>query len=75
VRTLEIPEARIGDYYAGDRELFRVEEIVHDRVLLEDCRTEALIEVAIGELAKLRRVERESRVTVAGTPVTAGSKR
>jgi hypothetical protein len=75
VRTLEVPEPEIGDYYAGERELFRVEEVLTDRVLLEDCVTEALIEISSGELAGLRRVEREPRDVDAGTPVTAGSER
>jgi hypothetical protein len=75
VRTLERSELEIGDYYAGERELFRIEQVFDGRVLLEDCLTEALIEVPIGELASLRRVEREPRDRDAGTPVTAGNER
>lgn len=37
--------------------------------------TDALIEVPVGELARLRRVEREPRDRHAGTPVTAGNER
>ncbi|MGH2986903.1 MAG: hypothetical protein ACRDLO_09475 [Solirubrobacterales bacterium] len=76
MRTLERSEITTGDYYADERELFRVEQAFDGRVLLEDCLTEALIEVPIGELARLRRVEREPRARdAAGTPVTAGSER
>jgi hypothetical protein len=75
VQTLERSELQVGDYYAGERELFRVEQVFDGRVLLEDCLTEAMIEVPIGELARLRRVEREPRDPDAGTPVTAGSER
>jgi hypothetical protein len=75
VQALEITVPEIGDYYAGERELFRVERVSGGRVLLEDCLTEALIEVQIGELARLRRVEREPREPDVGAPVTAGSER
>jgi hypothetical protein len=59
VHTLEALEPEVGDYYAGERELFRVEQVFDGRVLLEDCVTENLIEIPPGELARLRRVERE----------------
>jgi hypothetical protein len=75
VRTLSRPELTVGDYYAGERELFRVEQVFAGRVLLEDCLTEALIEIPIGELARLRRVEREARGRDAGTPAIAGIQR
>jgi hypothetical protein len=75
VPTLERSELEIGDYYAGERELFRLEQVFDGRVLLEDCLTEALIEVPVSEFARLRRVEREPRDRNAGTPVAAGSER
>jgi hypothetical protein len=34
-----------GDYFSTTTELYRVERVIGDRILLEDCRTESLIEV------------------------------
>lgn len=52
---IEHPEA--GDYYAAERELFRVERILGDRALIEDCRTEVLLDITVRELSRLRRIE------------------
>jgi hypothetical protein len=46
-----------GDYYAAERELFRVERIFGDRALIEDCRSEALLDITLRELSRLRRIE------------------
>jgi hypothetical protein len=63
VQTVEETSApRIGDYFvARERDLFRVVEVAAGRVLLEDCRTEARIEVGAAEVARLRQVEPDSR--------------
>ena len=39
-----------GDYFSTARELYCVERVIGDRVLLEDCRTESLIEVGIEQI-------------------------
>jgi hypothetical protein len=49
---------RRGDYVHSDTDLYRIEEVVGDRVVLEDCRTELLIETDRRRLARLKRVER-----------------
>jgi hypothetical protein len=63
VQTAEATRApRNGDYFvARERDLFRVVEAAAGRVLLEDCRTETLIDVTAAEVARLRRVEPEGR--------------
>src|SRR5262245_42101239 len=64
VQTIERPKApSIGDYFvARERDLFRVVEAAAGRVLLEDCRTETLIDVGAAEVARLRRVEPDARM-------------
>ncbi|HEX2127608.1 MAG TPA: hypothetical protein VHF58_00145 [Solirubrobacterales bacterium] len=56
------PEADVdvepGDYFSTERELYRVERVVGDRVLLEDCRTEALIEVGVDQVLGMKPVNR-----------------
>lgn len=47
---------RPGDYRATSRELFRVEKIVEDRALVEDCRTGVLVDIGVEELDALRLV-------------------
>jgi hypothetical protein len=46
----------VGDYLHSDRDLYRVEQLVNGRALLEDCRTCDLIDVADSALVDLRRV-------------------
>jgi hypothetical protein len=61
VETIRAP--RNGDYFvARERDLFRVVEAAAGRVLLEDCRTETLIQVGADEVARLRRVEPAGRI-------------
>jgi len=55
--TRELP--RPGDYLCSDRALYRVERVVGDRALIEDCKTEALLDVSIAELLALRSVHPE----------------
>ncbi len=45
-----------GDYFSTKRELYRVERVIADRVLLEDCRTEVLIEVGIEQVLAMNPV-------------------
>jgi hypothetical protein len=54
--TLEPQLPRPGDYLCSDRALYQVERVLGDHALIEDCRTEALIEVTIDELLALRPV-------------------
>ena len=50
------PGVEPGEYFCTDRELYRVERLVDDRVLLEDCRTDALIEVGIEQVLDMNPV-------------------
>jgi hypothetical protein len=45
-----------GDYFSTARELYHVERVIEDRVLLEDCRTESLIEVGIEQVRAMNPV-------------------
>jgi hypothetical protein len=47
---------RPGDYLCSDRALYQVERVLDDHAVIEDCRTEARIEVTIDELLALRPV-------------------
>jgi hypothetical protein len=47
---------RRGDYRATSDELFRIEQVDEDRALVENCRTEELIDVGLEELDALRPV-------------------
>lgn len=49
-----------GEYYSSDTALYRVERVLGDRVLIEDCRTEALIDISIAELTHLNPVRPSS---------------
>jgi len=58
MRTVELTERpEPGEYFAVERDLFRVEGIFDERVLVEDCRTGVLLDIAVAELSRLRRVE------------------
>lgn len=52
------PSLQPGDYLHSDRDLYRVERLLEDRALIEDCRTEVLIDISRDRLAGLQRVER-----------------
>jgi hypothetical protein len=56
----ELPSA--GDYLRSDRSLYRVERVLGGRALIEDCKTEQLIDVAIDDLIALTPVRPASRV-------------
>ena len=45
---------RVGAYLCSRRELYCVEQIGHERALLEDCRTGSFIDVPRSELSLLR---------------------
>ena len=47
-----------GDYIASTHELYRVEKLSGDRVLLEDCRNGSLFDLGLHQLAGLRLVKR-----------------
>lgn len=51
-----------GDYLCSEQDLFRVEEVVGDHVLIENCRDGELIDVSCADLRRLRRVDHRSRV-------------
>lgn len=54
-QLIERPEP--GEYFADERDLFRVERIFGDRALIEDCRTGVLLDIAVRELSRLRHIE------------------
>jgi hypothetical protein len=58
--TLSSDVPRAGDYLCSDRALYLVERVLEDRALIEDCRTEALIDISIAELMSLKPVRRAS---------------
>lgn len=47
-----------GDYLCSEHELYWIEHLTGDRAILEDCRTGDLIDVSIGDLERLQRLER-----------------
>ena len=49
-------EPRAGEYYATRSDLYHVEEVHGEFALLEDCRTEIVLEVAVGEVLSMDRV-------------------
>ena len=53
-----VPTVEAGDYFNTERELYRVERVVEDRILLEDCRTEVLIEVGVEQVLAMHPVSR-----------------
>jgi len=46
-----------GDYFCSERDLFRIEQLMRDHALVEDCRTGDLFDLPVGDLAALQRVE------------------
>jgi hypothetical protein len=52
---------REGDYFCSERDLYYVECRGFDRVVLEDCRTGALIDAAVEDVRTLRPVSPPSR--------------
>lgn len=54
-RTQPAP-LRAGEYYCTDRDLYRVEEVHGEFALIEDCRTEIELEVAVSEILAMDRV-------------------
>jgi hypothetical protein len=47
---------RAGEYYCTRSDLYRVEEVHGEFALLEDCRTEIVLEVAVSEVLSMDRV-------------------
>ena len=45
-----------GTYWCSDRELYRIEDLSRDHVLVEECRTGTLLDVPRTYLANLRQV-------------------
>jgi hypothetical protein len=54
-RTLS-PQLHVGDYYSTERDLYRIEEVHGEFALIEDCRTEIVLEVAVSEILGMDRV-------------------
>lgn len=51
--TREGRRVRTGDYVASERDLYRVEHVRGQRVLLEDCRSGDLVDIDARELRTL----------------------
>jgi hypothetical protein len=49
---------RPGDYLCSEHELYRIERVQGERAMLEDCLTEALVDLPIAELSELKPVRR-----------------
>ena len=65
--TREGRRVRAGDYVASERDLYRVEHMRGQRVLLEDCRSGDLVDIDAHELSSLEFV----RTASASPPVPA----
>lgn len=52
------PGLHAGDYFSTERDLYRVEEVHGEYALVEDCRTETVLEVAVGEILEMNPVRR-----------------
>ncbi len=46
----------VGEYYCTRRDLYRIEEVHGEFALIEDCRTEMVLEVAVSEILTMDRV-------------------
>ena len=55
-KTVFPTEPRTGEYYCTRHDLFRVEEVHGEFALVEDCRTEIVLEVAVSEILSMDRV-------------------
>jgi len=55
-----------GDYLRSDRTLYRVERVLGGRALIEDCKTEQLIDLPVDELLVLKPVKPASRIDPGG---------
>ena len=53
LRTRPAAGLDCGEYYHSDSRLFRVEWSSNSRVLIEDCLTEELFDVAVSDLDRL----------------------
>jgi hypothetical protein len=62
--TREGRRVRTGDYMASERDLYRVEHVRGQRVLLEDCRSGDLVDIDARELSALELVR-----TLSSSPV------
>ena len=49
-------ELKAGEYYCTRTDLYHVEEVHGEFALLEDCRTEIVLEVAVSEVLAMDRV-------------------
>jgi hypothetical protein len=45
-----------GEYYCTRRDLYRIEDVHGEFALIEDCRTEMVLEVAVSEILTMDRV-------------------
>ena len=52
---------RVGDYVTFEGALYRVEHVLGDRVLIEDCRSGELFDSAAADVEKARKVRRSTQ--------------
>lgn len=56
---------RVGDYVTFEGALYRVEHVLGDRVLIEDCRSGELFDSAAADVEKARKVRRSTQQVTA----------
>lgn len=49
---------RLGDYVSSKRELYRIEHVRGERVLIEECRTGALLDIGVDQCSRFELVKR-----------------
>jgi hypothetical protein len=54
------PRINPGDYFISDRQLYRVEHIARQRVLIEDCRSGELLDIDRNACVALERLKRSA---------------
>ena len=50
------PALHGGEYFCTDRDLYRVEEVRGGFAMVEDCRTDLILEVAVEEILAMKPV-------------------
>jgi hypothetical protein len=50
-------ESELCEYYSSEKDLYRVECLTPERVVVEDCRTGTLIDVPVSYLGRLRPIQ------------------
>jgi hypothetical protein len=62
-RTPPVAGVARGEYLCSQRDLYYVERLGPERVLLEDCRTGTLVDMSIADVERLRPVARARKAS------------